>query len=118
MDLGIANRHVLITGGAAGMGEATARLLLNEGCRVTLTSLHEPGLKATAERLGHDDRLVYKTADLTKDADLAALAEFAGDVDILVHTAGITGAKGDPLEVTDADYVEAFETDFLSAVRV
>ncbi len=118
MDLGIEGRHALITGGASGMGEATARLLLEDGCRVTLTSLHERGLKATVERLGHADQIKYKTADLTKDDDLKALVEFTGEVDILIQTAGITGAKGDPLEVTDADYLEAFETDFLTAVRV
>lgn len=100
------------------MGEATARILLEEGCRVTLTSLHDRGLKATAQRLGGHDRLSYKAADLTEDADLEALVEYAGEVDILVHTAGITGAKGDPLAVSDDDYREAFETDFLSAVRV
>ena len=118
MDLGIKNKNVLITGGAGGMGEATARLLLDEGCRVTLTSLHEDGLREAAERLAQPDLVGYKAADLTKDADLESLAEYVGDIDILVHTAGITGAKGDPLEMTDADYVEAFETDFLSAVRV
>ncbi len=118
MDLGIKGRHAIVTGGAAGMGEAIARFLLEDGCRVTLTSLHEPGLKATAERLGHAELVRYKTADLTADADLAALVEFTGEVDILIHTAGITGAKGDPLEMKDSDYLEAFEVDFLTAVRV
>ena len=118
MDLGIKGRHALITGAAGGMGEATAKLLLAEGCSVTLTSLHEDGLRAAAERLDDSDLVGYKAADLTDDADLEALKAFAGDVDILVHTAGITGAKGDPLEMTDADYTEAFEQDFLSAVRV
>ena len=107
MDLGITGRHALITGAAAGMGEATARLLLADDCRVTLTSPHEPGIRAAAVRLGHADLVRYQTADLTVDADLEALAEFAGEVDILIHTAGITGAKGDPLELTDADYLEA-----------
>ena len=70
MDLGIKNKNVLITGGAGGMGEATARLLLEEGCRVTLTSLHEEGLREAAERLAQPDLVGYKAADLTKDADL------------------------------------------------
>ncbi|WAH55527.1 SDR family oxidoreductase [Pseudomonas silvicola] len=41
-----------------------------------------------------------------------------GKIDIVVHTAGVTGAKGDPLEFSDADYEEAWQTDFFSSVRV
>ena len=119
MDLDISGKRVLITGGAGGIGEATARLLLEESCDVTITALHRDGLEMAMSRLGdHGDKLRQKAADLTDDGDLDALAEFAGEIDILVHTAGITGAKGDPLEMTDADYREAFEDDFLSAVRV
>ena len=118
MDLDITGKRALITGGAGGMGEATARLLLDEGCEVTITALHRDGLEMAVSRLGAPDSLRHTAADLTKDADLEALSDFAGEIDILIHTAGITGAKGDPLELTDEDYREAFEDDFLSAVRV
>ena len=37
--------------------------------------------------------------------------------DILVCAAGVTGAKGHPLEMSDADWQEAWETDFMSVVR-
>lgn len=117
MDLKISSRAALVTGAAGGMGAATARVLLDEGCRVTLTDVDGDQLAATAKALGDDVTAVV--ADLTDEADLDALAQAVGDVDILVHTAGITGAKGDPLDdVSDDDYREAFETDFLSAVRV
>lgn len=119
MDLGIKGRHALITGAAGGMGEATAKLLLQEGVRLTLTSLHAKGLEVVAEKLGANGQdLRHIAADLTKADDLRKLEKFAGDVDILIHTAGITGAKGDPLDMTDKDYLEAFDTDFLTAVRV
>ena len=118
MNLRINNRKALITGAAGGMGAATARFLLDEGVTLVLTDKDEQQLTKTAESLG-SDKVSTVVANLTEEADLDRLAREVGDIDILVHTAGITGAKGDPLqEVTDEDYREAFETDFLSGVRV
>ena len=118
MDLKIKGRRALITGAAGGMGEATARELLDAGCELVLTSLHDKGLRAAAERLGAGKRVATVAADLSDDGDLARLVAEAGAIDILVHTAGITGAKGAPLDLDDEDYREAYELDFLTGVRV
>ncbi|WP_116125229.1 SDR family NAD(P)-dependent oxidoreductase [Lewinella sp. IMCC34183] len=117
MDLKIKDRKALITGAAGGMGEATARILLDEGVTVILTDIDGDGLQATVDRLGKGVKTV--TADLTTDAGAQAVADAAGDIDILVHTCGVTGAKGDPLDdVSLDDYRDAYETDFLSGVRM
>ncbi len=119
MDLGISSRTALITGAAGGMGAATAKFLLEEGVRVILTDVDGKQLAETAETLGGSERVQTIVADLTKEEGIEALVNGAKNVDILVHTAGITGAKGDPLDdISDADYEEAFEIDFLSGVRI
>lgn len=119
MDLGIRGRRVLITGGAGGLGRATARFLLDDGADVVLTDLSEDDLDAASEALG--DLSTY-VADLTDEAAVRDLRDRVerdhGGIDILVSNAGVTGAKGHPLQMQDDDWKEAWSTDFMSAVRV
>ncbi|WP_061933486.1 SDR family NAD(P)-dependent oxidoreductase [Aureimonas sp. AU22] len=120
MDLKIGGRVAIITGASDGMGWATARILAEEGVRLVLSDVKTETLEREAAELGN--RAIAVKADMTRQADVDALVaravEHFGTVDIVVHTAGITGAKGDPLEMTDEDYEEAYRTDFLSAVRI
>lgn len=120
MDLGIADRRAVVTGAAGGIGLETARLLLEDGVAVLLTDLDANELDTSVKMLAdHGDRVSSVVADLTKPDDVQSLKDAAGDVDILVHTAGVTGAKGDPLDdITDDDWMEAWQTDFMSGVRV
>ncbi|WP_116083141.1 SDR family NAD(P)-dependent oxidoreductase [Tropicimonas sp. IMCC34011] len=120
MDLGIKGKTALITGGSGGMGREVARVLLGEGANIILSDLKQSDVDDAVKELG-DDRVTGCAADLTaKDGfdDLAAHVKERGGADILVHGAGITGAKGDPLEMTDEDYEEAWQIDFMSAVRL
>lgn len=120
MDLQIRDRVAIITGATGGMGFETARLLSEEGCKLVLSDMDIGQLESDAKALTGD--VVCIKADVTRQADLDALAKQAietfGKIDIVVHTAGITGAKGHPLEMTDADYEECWRIDFLSAVRI
>ncbi|MGR3591993.1 MAG: SDR family NAD(P)-dependent oxidoreductase [Limimaricola soesokkakensis] len=119
MDLGIRGKRALITGGAGGMGIEVAKLLIQEGAHPFLTDIDEDALADADRQIG--GTAGYMAADLTDTAQIAALkdklAELGG-CDILVHAAGVTGAKGDPLEMTDDDWMEAWEIDFMSAVRL
>ncbi|KQT54854.1 ketoacyl reductase [Aureimonas sp. Leaf454] len=120
MDLGIKDRVALITGADGGMGFATAKVLAAEGAKLVLTDRARGAWEAEASGLGTDVATI--AADVTRQEEVDAVAKAAlerfGRIDIVVHTAGITGAKGDPLDMTDADYEEAWRTDFLSAVHV
>jgi NAD(P)-dependent dehydrogenase (short-subunit alcohol dehydrogenase family) len=121
MDLGIEGRTALITGGAGGMGLETARALLDDGAHVVLTDLDEDELNLSVDLLGGaSDRIQTVVADLsTKEGAEQLYDAVEGDVDILVHTAGVTGAKGDPLrDITEEDWEHAWQTDFMSGVRV
>lgn len=120
MDLGIKGRVALITGASGGMGLATAKLLSEEGVLLVLSDLDQAGLEKAAAHLPGDPLLL--AADMTQQAQIDHLVKQGearfGKIDIVVHTAGVTGAKGDPLELSDEDYQEAWSTDFFSAVRV
>ena len=121
MDLGIKGRLAVVTGAAGGIGQATARILLEEGAHVLLTGLDETKLKRAAEQLGGaSDHLRCVRADLSEQAGVDTLRDATNArADILVHTAGVTGAKGDPLvDITDQDWADAWNIDFMSGVRV
>ncbi|MDO7900501.1 SDR family NAD(P)-dependent oxidoreductase [Pseudomonas sp. K1(2024)] len=113
-------RVALISGAAGGIGLATARLLAEEGVRLVLTDKDQDHLEKETAGIGGEPLLI--AADMTDQAEVDGLIRQAeahfGQVDIVVHTAGVTGAKGDPLALSDEDYEEAWSTDFFSAVRI
>ncbi|MDQ0324865.1 NAD(P)-dependent dehydrogenase (short-subunit alcohol dehydrogenase family) [Rhodopseudomonas julia] len=120
MDLQISDRVALITGARGGIGFETARLLAEEGAKLVLSDLRIDTLEEEAKRLPTD--VLCMAADVTDQKAVDALAaagrERFGKIDIVVHAAGVTGAKGDPLDMSDEDYQEAWDIDFMSAVRV
>lgn len=119
MDFGLKGKTALITGGASGIGRATAAALLNEGASVILVDLKGEEVSKAASDLGGEVKALQ--ADLTDTRQIEGLAASVEErfsmPDILVCAAGITGAKGHPLEMSDADWQEAWETDFMSVVR-
>jgi NAD(P)-dependent dehydrogenase (short-subunit alcohol dehydrogenase family) len=123
MDLGLTGRTALVTGGDSGIGWHTAQLLLQEGATVVITDRDEEKLTEAADRLeASTGRLHAFAADITSLASLAALHDSVqaavGDIDILVQSAGITGAQGMFHEIDDDGWTQTIETDLLGPVRV
>ena len=121
MDLGIEGRSAVITGAAGAIGRETARLLLEDGAHVLLTDVDEGELKQAVDALGgKSNRVRFAVADLTDKAGADRVRDATDwDIDILVHAAGVTGAKGDPLrDIGEEDWEEAWQTDFMSGVRM
>lgn len=88
-----AGRSAVITGGASGLGLAVARRLVAEGGRVALWDLNPDQLALAADALGgaHTEQLdVSDAAAVARAADASAAA--LGTIDILICSAGITGA--------------------------
>jgi amidophosphoribosyltransferase len=83
----------VITGGASGLGRATAERLLSQGAKVVLVDLPTSAGAEVARELG--DRAAFCAADVTDEAQMQAafdLAESMGEVRVTVHCAGRGGA--------------------------
>ena len=119
MDLGIKGRVAVVTGAKSGMGRSTAEHLLREVVHVVLADKEGPDLEATAEELSAPGQVRAVQADLSEAKGIEVLAAFANMAfedkpTILVCAAGITGASGDFLELTDDDWLEAIQTDLMA----
>lgn len=125
MDLNIDGRCAVVSGAAGDIALETARILLGEGCRLILTDVDEDELSEAAASLGAGDRVRTVVADLSaqEGADRVRDEGGRGEADwtpsILFHAAGVTGAKGDPLDdISEDDWRHAWNTDFMTAVRM
>jgi 2-keto-3-deoxy-L-fuconate dehydrogenase len=103
----------LVTGGASGIGLATARLLTSRGAQVAIIDREIPdGLEGAGAR--------KFTADVTDDdavrSAVAAAAEAFDGLDILVNNAGI-GAAGTVEDNDDAEWMRVLDVNVLGAVR-
>ena len=93
MDLQLAGRRAVVTGGSRGIGRAVARALAAEGCDVALVARDLAALQQTASALASETgaRIMWLQADTGDDASVGQMAagalEQLGDVDILVNGA-------------------------------
>ncbi|MGN0063064.1 MAG: SDR family NAD(P)-dependent oxidoreductase [Nocardioides sp.] len=81
----LSGKTVVVTGGARGIGAATAQLLAAAGADVVIGDREADALAATAARLG----VRHHALDVTDPDQWAAFAAYAGEVDVLVNNAGI-----------------------------
>ena len=92
MDLAVAK--AVITGGASGLGLATARQVIEAGGQVTLLDMNAETGAASAADLG--ERALFVATDVSAEAQvqeaIARAAEFMGGITLAVNCAGIIGA--------------------------
>ncbi|ESQ78567.1 SDR family NAD(P)-dependent oxidoreductase [Asticcacaulis sp. YBE204] len=88
-----AGRCAVITGAAGGLGKAAAARIISEGGKVVLWDLNADLLEATAKEIGAAG---FVALDVSKLEEVSAAAkksaEILGKIDILIASAGITGA--------------------------
>ena len=103
-------RVAIITGGASGIGAATAELFVAEGAKVLIADMQAERGEEMAASLG--ESAAFHHVDVTKEDDVAAAVDAAvdrwGGLDIMFNNAGFGGALG-PIETTT---VEDFDLTF------
>ena len=83
---GLNNRYALVTGGASGIGEATAKELARAGAHVYIADINLPAAEALASVLGPAQAI---RLDVTSPDSIAAAVARIPRLDILVNNAGI-----------------------------
>jgi len=124
MDLGLAGKRALVTGGSHGIGLATAERLAREGCHVAICSRSQERLDAASaalRRLGVE--VLAMVADVldpaAADGVMDAVERSWGGVEILVNNVGGGGRWGKEI-VEDTDmrvWGEVYEKNAMAAVR-
>ncbi|HET8665545.1 MAG TPA: SDR family oxidoreductase [Nocardioides sp.] len=119
MDLGLADRVYVVTGGGRGLGRATADVLVDEGARVVLSGRSEETLAAAVDTLG-GDRAAYVVADNADPETPGRLVEAALERWDRLDGALISVGGPPPGSVsatTDEQWTTSFAAVFLGAVR-
>ena len=115
----IKGMSVLVTGGGSGLGEASARLFVQGGAKVTITGRRMDKLEAVAASIGPACRAVVGdvTVQADREAMIAAAVAHGGKLDALVNNAA--NMYRQPVDgYTEAFLKEAFDTNVISAMML
>lgn len=99
----------VITGGAGGLGAATAKAFLAEGARVAIVDLSQDALDATAEDLAPGEgRLITVAADVSRDDEVKRYVDVVVEkwrrIDAFFNNAGIEGKVAPIVDQAVADF--------------
>jgi NAD(P)-dependent dehydrogenase (short-subunit alcohol dehydrogenase family) len=123
MDLQLKGRRALVTGSSSGIGEATARMLIEEGAQVVVHGRNRDRAEEVAANIGATGVTI---GDLSSDESARQVHEEArnvlgGNIEILINNAGgsSTGnTSKPPLAISSEDYVANYHGNALGAVRM
>ena len=124
MNLQLAGRVAIVTGGSRGLGFASARALVGEGCHVAICARGTERLEQAAGELRaaaqSGAEVLPIAADVSIDADLTRVVETTverfGGLDILVNNVGL-GRGGSLEETSDEVWHEAFDQTLYPTIR-
>ena len=115
-------RVAIVTGGAQGIGLATARRMLASGATVQLWDIDAAMLEQAQAALGEAGRVSVVLVELTDDAAVSAATAAAvaalGRIDILVNNAGITGGNGPTWELAPEVWRRVIEVNLVAPFLV
>ena len=100
------DKVAIVTGGASGLGEATARLFCEHGARVVIADVADDLGEPLASELGNG--VLHQHCDVSQEADVEAVVASAvsrfGGLDVMFNNAGIGGARTSILELSVEDF--------------
>jgi len=118
MDLGLAGRVALVTGGSKGIGRAIAAELAAEGAKVAISSRSRDQLAETAGELGVH-AFVHDNADLQAIPQLIEEVQTAlGPIDILITNTGGPQPSPAPLHHSQDQWEDAYRTLVLAPIQL
>jgi 3-oxoacyl-[acyl-carrier protein] reductase len=124
VDLQLAGKVAIVTGGSRGLGIASARALVGEGCHVAICARGKERLEQAAGELRAAARAGAEVLPIAADVSIAAdvtrvvetTVERFGGLDILVNNVGLAGG-GSLEETSDEVWHEAFDQTLYPAIR-
>jgi NAD(P)-dependent dehydrogenase (short-subunit alcohol dehydrogenase family) len=125
MDLGLAGRAAIVTGGSRGVGKAIAQELAREGVDVVICARQREALDESAKELAQATgrRIIPVTADTTSWESVSRLVETTlaelGRIDILVNNASTPGGlvRGALAEADEGELLEDINTKVVGYFR-
>lgn len=125
VELRLAGKTAIVTGGSAGIGLATARALYNEGVQVAIAARNperlEKAVKTIREVPSITGDVIAIAADISQAEGVEKVAHTAierfGQVDILINNAGSARA-GSFLNLTDDAFLDAWNLKLLGYIRL
>ena len=103
----------IVTGGAAGIGEAISQRLAHAGAKVYIADVNAEAAAATAQTI---PGALPLAVDITDSAAVNAAFESVGKIDILVNNAGIAGMAAPLWQQTDAEWRRVIDINLLGVV--
>ena len=119
MDLGISEKVALVAAGSKGIGLAAAKMLAEEGCKVSICGRHQESLDTAIKTIGHGAIGIVCDVSSSSDIDhwIQESRSKLGPIDILVTNTGGPPA-GSWQTITDEQWQSGFDSTLMNVVRM
>jgi len=118
----LCKKNILLTGGGSGMGQATALSLADHGANVLISGRKMDALNSTISKSEVPDKITAKEVDVTNRDSLnelfSSFDQKFGELDILIHAAGINVAMRSMQELTPLDWDRLIEINLTGSYNV